>query len=67
MATEATKLATEAGFCHIDSAFLYNNEKEIGLAIQSKIADGTVRREDIFYTSKVCEYCVLVCIVIKFD
>uniref|UniRef100_A0A8D2FZB4 NADP-dependent oxidoreductase domain-containing protein n=1 Tax=Theropithecus gelada TaxID=9565 RepID=A0A8D2FZB4_THEGE len=52
-ALEATKLAIEAGFHHIDSAHLYNNEEYVGLAIRSKIADGTVKREDIFYTSKL--------------
>ncbi|XP_011919537.1 PREDICTED: aldo-keto reductase family 1 member C1 homolog [Cercocebus atys] len=52
-ALEATKLAIEAGFRHIDSAHLYNNEEYVGLAIRSKIADGTVKREDIFYTSKL--------------
>ncbi|XP_046536045.1 aldo-keto reductase family 1 member C23-like protein isoform X2 [Equus quagga] len=54
---EATKLAIDAGFRHIDSAHLYNNEKEVGQAIRSKIEDGTVKREDIFYTSKAMEKC----------
>ncbi|XP_064225124.1 aldo-keto reductase family 1 member C4 isoform X4 [Aotus nancymaae] len=50
---EVTKLAIEAGFRHIDSAYIYNNEEQVGLAIRSKIADGSVKREDIFYTSKL--------------
>ncbi|XP_004425462.1 PREDICTED: aldo-keto reductase family 1 member C23-like protein isoform X2 [Ceratotherium simum simum] len=50
---EATKLAISAGFRHIDCAYAYNNEKEVGLAIRSKIEDGTVKRKDIFYTSKL--------------
>lgn len=62
MALEATKIAIDAGFRHIDSAYFYQNEEELGLAIRSKIADGTVRREDIFYTSKVLHiYGMLVC------
>ncbi|KAL0627898.1 Aldo-keto reductase family 1 member C4 [Plecturocebus cupreus] len=52
-AVEAVKLAIEAGFRHIDSAHLYNNEEQVGLAIRSKIADGSVKRKDIFYTSKL--------------
>ncbi|XP_032114125.1 aldo-keto reductase family 1 member C4 isoform X4 [Sapajus apella] len=52
-AMEVVKLAIEAGFRHIDSAHLYNNEEQVGLAIRSKIADGSVKREDIFYTSKL--------------
>uniref|UniRef100_A0A2K5YIA2 NADP-dependent oxidoreductase domain-containing protein n=1 Tax=Mandrillus leucophaeus TaxID=9568 RepID=A0A2K5YIA2_MANLE len=52
-ALEATKLAIEVGFRHVDCAHIYNNEEQVGLAIRSKIADGTVKREDIFYTSKL--------------
>lgn len=62
MATEATKIAIDAGFHHIDAAYLYPNEEEVGLAIRSKIANGTVKREDIFYASKVlCTYGMLTC------
>ncbi|XP_012864704.1 PREDICTED: aldo-keto reductase family 1 member C4-like isoform X3 [Dipodomys ordii] len=52
-ALKATKLAIDAGFRHIDSAYLYQVEEEVGLAIRSKIADGTVKREDMFYTTKL--------------
>ncbi|XP_047376968.1 prostaglandin-E(2) 9-reductase-like isoform X2 [Sciurus carolinensis] len=50
---KVTKIAIETGFRHIDSAYVYEVEEEVGLAIRSKIADGTVKREDIFYTSKL--------------
>ncbi|KAB0394117.1 hypothetical protein E2I00_017446 [Balaenoptera physalus] len=63
-ALEVTKFAIDVGFRHIDCAHLYQNEEQVGQAIRSKIADGTVKREDIFYTSKVlcvlCE-CAHVC------
>eukprot|EP00069_Balaena_mysticetus_P002672 bmy_16238T0 len=32
---------------------MYQNEEEIGRAIQMKIADGTVKRGDLFYTTKL--------------
>ncbi|KAH0510899.1 3-alpha-hydroxysteroid dehydrogenase [Microtus ochrogaster] len=54
---KATKIAIDAGFRHFDSAYLYGIEEEAGQAIRSKIADGTVKREDIFYTSKAMEKC----------
>ncbi|XP_020010613.2 aldo-keto reductase family 1 member C13-like [Castor canadensis] len=50
---EATKMAIDAGFRHIDTAYSYHVEEEVGQVIQSKIADGTVKREDIFLTSKL--------------
>ncbi|XP_074122952.1 prostaglandin-E(2) 9-reductase-like [Sminthopsis crassicaudata] len=49
----AVKVAIDVGFRHIDGAFLYENEKEVGRGIRAKIADGTVTREDIFYTGKL--------------
>ncbi|XP_072510315.1 prostaglandin-E(2) 9-reductase-like [Notamacropus eugenii] len=53
----ATKVAIEVGFRHIDGASVYENEKEVGQAIQAKIADGTVKREDIFCTGKLASTC----------
>ncbi|KAM8804237.1 aldo-keto reductase family 1 member C3-like [Rhynchonycteris naso] len=50
---EAIKTAIDVGYRHIDSAYAYLNEEEIGKAIQEKIADGIVKRDDIFYTSKL--------------
>uniref|UniRef100_A0A8C6QVG2 Aldo-keto reductase family 1, member C21 n=3 Tax=Nannospalax galili TaxID=1026970 RepID=A0A8C6QVG2_NANGA len=52
-AKEMTEIAIDAGFRHFDSAPVYGTEAHVGEAIRTKIADGTVRREDIFYTSKL--------------
>ena len=58
-ALEFIPFSIEVGFRHIDCAHAYQNEEQIGQAIRSKIADGTVKREDIFCTSKVlCVLCV---------
>ncbi|XP_050825325.1 estradiol 17 beta-dehydrogenase 5-like isoform X3 [Gopherus flavomarginatus] len=50
---EDIKVAIEVGFRHIDGAFVYGTEEEVGRAVHEKIADGTVKREDIFYTGKL--------------
>uniref|UniRef100_A0A8C6TIM3 Aldo-keto reductase family 1 member D1 n=1 Tax=Neogobius melanostomus TaxID=47308 RepID=A0A8C6TIM3_9GOBI len=52
-AYQAVKVAIETGYRHIDGALMYMNEHEVGQAIRSKIADGTVTREEIFYCGKL--------------
>lgn len=57
-AYESVKLALEAGYRHIDGALVYFNEHEVGQAIREKTASGSIKREDIFYCGKVCNFCL---------
>uniref|UniRef100_A0A8D3E0K4 NADP-dependent oxidoreductase domain-containing protein n=1 Tax=Scophthalmus maximus TaxID=52904 RepID=A0A8D3E0K4_SCOMX len=52
-ALECVKLAIDVGYRHFDGALVYFNEHEVGQAIREKIADGSVRRQDIFYCGKL--------------
>jgi diketogulonate reductase-like aldo/keto reductase len=50
---QATKAALEVGFRHLDCAERYRNEEAVGDAIQEVFKAGTLRREDLFVTTKL--------------
>ncbi|XP_014665298.1 PREDICTED: aldose reductase-like [Priapulus caudatus] len=50
---QAVKDAIDIGYRHIDTAFAYGNEEEIGIAVKAKIEDGTVTRDQLYVTSKL--------------
>ncbi|XP_039748298.1 aldo-keto reductase AKR2E4-like [Pararge aegeria] len=45
--------AIDVGYRHFDTATIYNTEEEIGQAVRIKVAEGAVKREDIFITTKL--------------
>ncbi|CAG2119270.1 unnamed protein product [Medioppia subpectinata] len=50
---QAVKDALEVGYRHIDTAYIYENEKEVGEGIHAQIGAGVLKREDLFITTKV--------------
>lgn len=41
------------GYRHFDTAAVYETEEDLGEAIRMKIDEGVVKRENIFFTTKV--------------
>jgi diketogulonate reductase-like aldo/keto reductase len=50
---QATKTALEVGFRQFDCAERYRNEQAVGDAMQEVFKAGTVRREDVFVSTKL--------------
>ncbi|KAF5305059.1 hypothetical protein FQA39_LY09321 [Lamprigera yunnana] len=49
----ALENALEAGYRHIDTAYVYENEKTIGKVVKKWISEGKLKREDLFLVTKL--------------
>ena len=50
---QAVKVALNCGYRHIDCAFIYQNEAEIGDVFAEVFREGEIKREEVFVTSKL--------------
>ncbi|KAG8255607.1 hypothetical protein J6590_087755 [Homalodisca vitripennis] len=46
-------MAIEAGYRHIDTAYMYNNEAAIGKALKRWLDSGKIKREELFIVTKL--------------
>jgi alcohol dehydrogenase (NADP+) len=52
-AYQAVKVALRVGYRHIDGAWIYRNEDEVGQSIRESVTEGVIQRQEIFVTSKL--------------
>lgn len=50
---KAVKHALQVGYRHIDCAYIYGNEEEVGEALKEIFDEGEIKREEVFITSKL--------------
>ncbi len=50
---QAVRWAIKLGYKHIDCAAAYGNQSEVGQALHDAFAEGDIKREEIFITSKL--------------
>ena len=49
----AVLTAIQLGYRHVDAAWVYGNEGEVGNAVAKSIKDGFVKREQLYLTTKL--------------
>jgi len=49
----SVKIALESGYRHFDTAYFYQNEAEVGKAVNDKIPSGDLKREEVFIVTKL--------------
>jgi len=55
--SSAIKTALHLGYRHIDCAFMYGNQTEIGLALREAFVEENISREQVWITSKLWNDC----------